>query len=69
MPSETTGSKHTPSTGGQTTPHGIGKTTEADPGLPREDKAEPASGPRRDPLPTEYRNEGSDLPGLRKKLR
>ncbi len=40
----------------------------ADESAPREDKSEPASGPRRDPLPDEWQDRGSDLPGLRKKI-
>ncbi len=51
----------------RTTPHGTGRRISTEP-IPREDKAEPESGARRDPLPDEYKSEGSDVPGLKKKI-
>jgi hypothetical protein len=53
---------------GRASPHRTGERV-VDTSVPRERKAEPASGPPRDPLPNEYQDERSDVPGLEKKLR
>ncbi len=54
---------------GRTTPHPTYERV-ADDSVPREDRADPARGARRDPLPNEYQTEtgGGDLPGLRTKI-
>ncbi len=52
---------------GRTNPHGTGARIPGEP-VPRQGKAEPESGARRDPLPDEYKTERSDVPGLRKKI-
>ncbi len=59
--------KHHGQRTGRPTPRGAGKIPDVH-GGPTETQAEPESGPRRDPLPTEYQDEGSDLPGLRRKI-
>jgi hypothetical protein len=52
---------------GRTTPHGTGER-EPDTSSPGEQQADTESGARRE-APPEYQDEGSDVPGLRKKIR
>ncbi len=53
---------------GREPPHPTGERV-ADDSVPRDDKAEPASGARRDPLPDAWQDRGSDVPGLRRNIR
>ncbi len=55
--------------GGRTTPHGIGQRGPPPGPKDLEQRAEPESGARRDPLPREYQtHEPDDVPGVTKKI-